>query len=78
MPNLDEVAVSEGRPSIYQTNEMFEAAHEYLSDFLNRTPILFLAYGSKGLVREGDKRQVHWLEVTDPNGITLRVEVFFK
>lgn len=78
MADLDETVVNEGQPAFHTTDELFKVAWENLEKVLKRQPMPVYAYGSRGIVREGDKRQVHYLEVPDPNGIVLRVEVFYK
>lgn len=83
MSDLDDVDVppGEGQKAVTHTNDMFTAASEGLTRFLAQDTLDHypgLEWGSRSLKRGGDKKQVHYVELTDPNGLTLRIEVYFK
>lgn len=89
MAELDDAAVADAidnkaKPAdaVEHTGHMFEAALTHLTEFLAPDGILDdgifkKEWGSRSIKREGERRQVHYLEVTDPNGVTMRIEVFF-
>ena len=81
MPDLNDLSLDAAHPaakSVEHSADMFHIAHEALASSIAGEAHNITKYGSCSLLRVGGKRQVHYLEATDPNGITLRVEVYFK
>lgn len=83
MPDLDSIEL-ENKPLLKPLDnieEIFQTAADALFDMIEGSiheSYPNVEYGSRPFKREGVKRQVHYLELVDPNGITLRIEVYFK
>lgn len=57
---------------------MLEKIHNALSHYLDNQPFKHLVVGSQPLKRAGEKRLVHFVELTDSSKVTIRLEVFVK